>query len=125
MHHFSHHKSYNTFLFAQVSPFKVKRNMFHFQISKTKTLNIGLYGKNQGGEHLQKKVKERRMKWTNKKPNWMVSLVNQTVEVYLGGLYMFPDLVPPAVDLYKENTTLYDIRFGILNIDNSGDCSTC
>ena len=55
----------------------------------------------------------------------MVSLVDQTVEVYLGGLYMFPDLVPPAVDLYKENTTSWDVRFGILNMNKSRDCSTC
>ena len=58
VHRYSLHKSYNTFLFAQVSPFKVKRNMFRFQISPTTSFNIGLYGKNEGGEHTQKIIKE-------------------------------------------------------------------
>ena len=94
---------YNTFLFSQVSPFKVKRNMLRFQLSPTTSYNIGLYGKNEGGEHTQKIVKEHYYKWTNKKKHWMQSLVNQHIEVYVGGnrlwLIIFPDYSPAPKDL--------------------------
>jgi hypothetical protein len=65
--HFALHRSYNTFCFAQIAPFKIKSNRFKYQISPTKSLNIGLYGKNESGEHRQKLVKEHYLKWTNKK----------------------------------------------------------
>jgi hypothetical protein len=106
------HKSFNTFLFAQVAPYKVKRNLFKFMLSPTVALNIGIYGKNEGGEHGQKLVKEHFMKWTDKRAGWMRSLLNQTVEIYISGAHVFPDLCPDAVNLSEANTTSWAIRFG-------------
>ena len=78
--------------------------MFRYQISPTRAFNIGLYGKGQGGEHTQKKVKEHHLKWADKKKGCFLSLVNQTMEVYIGGLFLFPDLCPPPLSLETENT---------------------
>ena len=98
--------------------------MFRFQISPTTSFNIGLYGKNEGGEHTQKIVKEHSYKWTNKKRRWMLSLVNQHIEVYVGGLYLFPDYSPSAMDLGKESTRSWEIRFGTIK-HSVLDCSCC
>lgn len=123
VHHFKLHKSYNTFLFSQVSPFKVKRNMFRYQLSPSHSLNIGNYGKNQGGEGNQKVVKEHYLKWTDKKTDAFVSLLNQTVEVYVGGTNLFPETCPDRVDLESENTKSWLVRFGKKKVNHCHACN--
>jgi hypothetical protein len=118
------HKSYNTFLFAQVAPYKIKANLEQFQISETHSLGLGVYGRNEGGEHSQKLIKEHYFKWTDKKSGCFLSLVDQTIEVYIGGTYMFPEMCSaPIVNLKAENNSCWRTRFG----DNQSDlnCFAC
>lgn len=119
VHRFKLHKSYNTFLFAQVSPFKVKQNMFRYQLDSVRALNIGLYGKNEGGEGNQKIVKEHYKHWTDKKAGAFISLIDQTIEVYLCGTNLFPETCPGKIDLVSENKKSWAIRFGS---KNDADC---
>jgi hypothetical protein len=123
VHNFSLHKSYNSFLFAQLSPFKIKQYLFRYRISPTKSLNIGIYGRNEGGENAQKQVKEHYFKWTDRKPGCFRSLVNQHIEVYIGGNSLFPDLCPPPVDFETENKSSWTKRFGAKKTCSS--CSAC
>jgi hypothetical protein len=90
VHNFRLNKSYNTFSFAQVAPFKLKQYVFKLQISPTRSLSIciGVYGENEGGGHRQKLVKEHYAKWTNNKKGCFRSLVDQSFEVYLGGSFL-------------------------------------
>jgi hypothetical protein len=132
VHNFKLHKSYNTFLFCQVSPFKVFQNIEKFRISPTCSLNLGLYGKNEAGEHRQKLVKEHRLKWTDKRPGCFRSLVDQTVEVFMGGTYLFPKTVIPArttlgLGENSENQTSWHIRFGSIGpaTANESYCFAC
>lgn len=124
VHRYRLHKSYNSFLFAQVSPYKIKRNMIRYRISPQKALNIGVYGKNESGEHKQKKVKEQYLKWTDRHVGWMLSLINQNLEVYLAGSFLFPDTCPEPVDLDRESTKSWDIRFGQRKTPEN-HCSAC
>jgi hypothetical protein len=124
VHNYSLHKSYNTFCFAQVSPFKIKQYLARFQIFPDGCLNIGVYGKNEGGEHRQKLVKEHVYKWTDKQAGCFVSLLDQSMEVYIGGMFLFPDTCPKEVDLASENTCSWITRFG-KNFNAGGHCFAC
>lgn len=124
VHRFALHKSANTFLFAQVAPFLMDSMKDTYRLSNTKALSLGSYCRNEGGELTNQSSKGEIKFWTARRRHFLNALLDQRLEIHLGGMYMFEDTCPTPVnilDAAHERST-WSQRFGP---QRPGMCGTC
>lgn len=95
IHCFSLHKSLNDFFFSRLTPFLIERYATKYQLSEDGwALSVGAYGRTEGAEGANHLFKEHDYKWTDRHEGSFKSLLDQTYEVYLGGMCKFPETCP-------------------------------
>ena len=95
VHRFALHKSANTCLLAQVSPFVIDMLQDTYRLCDNFMLGLGILGRNEGGELTNQKYKQQERKWTPGRPGWAKLVVDQRVEVFMGGLHLLPQYILP------------------------------
>ena len=85
-----------------------------------------MYGRNEGGEHKQKNIKELLFKWTNKKPGCFRSLVNQLMEINIAAFHIFGDLCPEGGNVLQVDNGCWARKLGPFSAaDSNKKCSCC
>ena len=130
---FSLFYSTNSFYLGKVSAFLLEYLQDFFMISKTQCLGLGIVGLTQGGEHLNKKIKEWIFGWTGGKgphkdsDNYFQAMVLQAVDVFIGGMSLFFEdfALNDVEDIFCANEKAWDNRFAFKFGTEKERCTCC
>jgi hypothetical protein len=125
VHRFALHKSCNTFLFIQVAPFLMQSLIRKYQLNSELALGMGIYARNEGGELKNQVTKKQISVWISRRPGSFCSLLDQCMEVYLGGMHMFPGTIPFAEHIHNCTRDMGTARRQRFAASQPNLCSCC
>ena len=99
---FSILSSVNLCCMAKAYPFIINFHKFWFQVSKQHSLNIGLYGSGQGGEHSNKEAKARMFSWTHLRYGFFSCFLKTAMYVLIAAKVLFSSFVPKKLAVWSS-----------------------